>query len=329
MLMVGVVCATCAIPGMPQGKTFFQFTDFHFLQIPVVKVGTEIQVSAMVKNVGPQEGEAYATFYVDGFLVDTKEVALKPGEKQEVIFSVKFTKVGMHKVSIGNLEPQLVKVYESPLDSAVLIIDFDEVQGTVGKEGDLVMDKSGFGNNGIVRGEVTWVDGVIGKGVCTGKTGYIEIPEAPSLDITGDTITMMIWFWPDNEEDYSDFFTKGDWNVLKMQKPTLINFFAGGWGRGECMASVPENWNHNWHHVAGVCDGKTLKLYVDGELVKTLDLEVQGPIGHVDFPWNIGRNAQCPVGRWTYGRLDEARIYLEALSADEIKTIYEMTKPKP
>jgi beta-galactosidase len=83
------------------------------------------------------------------------------------------------------------------------------------------------------------------------------------------------------------------------------------------MAPVPEQWDRNWHHIAGVCDGSTLKLYVDGELLQVY--EISGNIGHTPFCWNIGRNAQCPKGRKTNGYLDEARIYLEALSGEEIR----------
>ena len=114
-----------------------------------------------------------------------------------------------------------------------------------------------------------------------------------------------------------DFFTKGDQNVLKLQDPQTLNFISGGWGRGECMAPVPENWNRTWHHVAGVCDGSMLKLYVDGELMQ--EYKISGDIGHTPFLWNIGRNEQCPKGRKTNGFLDEARIYYEALSQDKIR----------
>jgi len=323
LVLVLVICITAV--AMAQGKTFFNYSDLKFATAPVVKLGVPLSISAIVKNIGAYEGTSYANLYVGGILADTKEINLEPGEAKEVNFSVSFSKIGMNEVSIANLEAQKVKIYEKPIDSSVLIMNFDEMEGATGMEEDLVRDSAGFGNHGIVKGEVKWVDGVFGKAVHTGDTGYLEIPESRSLDITGDTITMMIWFYPIDEDGYSDFFTKGDWNVLKMQNPTNLNLFVGGWGRGECMAEVPEDWNRNWHHVAGVCDGTTLKVYIDAELMNTL--EIEGPIAHTDFPWNIGRNAQSPEGRFTFGYLDDARIYLEPLSLEDIQQIFEETRP--
>lgn len=292
--------------------TYFQYSALS-VSTSLSKPGELVEVFADVKNIGSVEGSSYANLFVDGILADTKQVTLGPGEAQRVSFSVSFSRVGMHNVSVANLSPEKVKTYDKPVDSSVLILRFEEGEGVLAK------DESGFENHGYWIGNPSWVEGKFGTAIDTKEEDFIEIPSSASLDITGSTITMMIWFYPNQESGYSDFFTKGDHNVLKMQDPSTVNFFAGGWARGECMASVPENWDQNWHHVAGVCEGKILKLYIDGELSQTI--EVAGSIGHTDSLWNIGRNADSPRGRATNGFLDEARIYFEALSQNDIREI--------
>jgi len=322
ILFVSMLILGIAVVAMADGQTFFKYSDLKVSPAPLSKIGEPITLHATVKNVGGYEGTTYANLYVDGYLAGSKEVTLRPGEAKEVSFPpVTFSKLGMHEVSIANLEAQKVKVYKDPLESAVLILDFDEGEGYIAH------DKSGFGNDGVWKGTPHWVDGKFGKAVDTKETDFIEIPESPSLDITGKTITMMIWIYPIDEKPYSDFFTKGDWNVLKVASDTELDFFVGGWARAENWAKFPPNWNRNWHHVAGVCDGKTLKLYVDGELLNTVDYP-PGPIGHTDFPWNIGRSAESPKGRETNGYLDEARIYLEPLSQEDILQIIKETEKR-
>ncbi len=311
VIVIVVALVLGVLLGVGYAQTFFQYSE---LQAPaVVKEGNSIPVSAIVQNIGGVNGTTYANLFVDGILAETKEIDLEPGEKKQVDFFVTVTRLGMHEVSIANLKPLKVKYYDNPLDSAVLVLKFDEGEGQV------AYDSSGFENHGYFVGTPTWVEGISGTGVHTGESGYVDIPKGRGLDISGKTLTMAIWIRPMDEEEYSDFFTQGDVNVLKLQTPTVLNFFAGGWARGECMADVPANWNNNWHFVAGVADGSELKLYIDGELVQTL--VVEGEWEPCNYNWNIGRNAQAPTGRETNGFLDEASVYIEALSGDEIKSL--------
>ena len=133
---------------------------------------------------------------------------------------------------------------------------------------------------------------------------------------------MSIWLYPLDHEP-ADFFCQGDYNVLKTEGSsnghTTLSFFAGGWGRGEAKYQVREEWANRWHHIAGVCDSTSIRLYLDGEPVAKTD--VTGTIEASPFPWLIGRNAEKPGERMFFGCVDEARIFLEALDAAEIKEL--------
>lgn len=295
---------------MKNAITYFRYTNLTLSS--VMTKGESVQVTATVENVGGYPGFTVANLFVDGLVADSKEVSLAPGEKTQVQFSVELTRPGIHEISVANLVPEKVKLYVDPLDSAVLILDFKEGEGFVAH------DQSGFQNDATLMGQVKWVKEAARAGVQTGVDGFVELPRTSSLEQVTNTLTMTIWFHPQDEQR-ADFFTKGDWNVLKLRTPTELNFFAGGWERGECTAMVPENWDNNWHFIAGVVNGSNLKLYVDGILLKSV--EVSGEMGPTAYNWNIGRNGQAIRGRSTNGYLGEARIFFEALSQEDIQRL--------
>jgi hypothetical protein len=99
-------------------------------------------------------------------------------------------------------------------------------------------------------------------------------------------------------------------------------------GNGSQVASQKVVEPNSWHHIAGVRQvmgtAKTLKLYVDGELVdftndsSTGDLTSTSP--DVDL---IGRRHTCGTNNTFYGLIDEPTIYDRALADNEIKRIFD------
>jgi len=298
----------------------FELSDFKVT--PIARVDNPMSISAVVQNIGGIEGRLMLPLLVDGWLVDSMQVALEPGERHETKFTANLA-AGIYQISVGYLPAQKVKVYGEPLESSVLQLSFDELTGGT------VLDVSGLDNHGHCVGNVELVPGKVGQGVRFADDGYIELPQTSSLDINGNTLTMMVWIYPIDDRS-ADFFTKGDYNVLKLQSrfglPVSVDFFAGGWGRGECRKLAPKDWDCQWHHVAGVCNGSELKLYFDGELVQSCP--ISGDIGHTPFTWNLGRNAEKFLGRRLKGCLDEARIYVESLTQEEIQKAMNMKEEK-
>ena len=85
-------------------------------------------------------------------------------------------------------------------------------------------------------------------------------------------------------------------------------------------AASPDN---QWHHVVGVYDGITAKIYVDKVLVGSTSKS--GNLQTNTNRVNIGRN---PIGdavngeRYWNGKLDEVMIWNRALSSSEISSLY-------
>ncbi len=88
------------------------------------------------------------------------------------------------------------------------------------------------------------------------------------------------------------------------------------WTSGLILSSgVIPNWT-NWHHVVGVYNNKSVKIYVDGILKNSGTLS--GTMSNYGDGMFIGA-----IGSYAFnGLIDEVKIYNKALTADEIKQDY-------
>jgi hypothetical protein len=78
---------------------------------------------------------------------------------------------------------------------------------------------------------------------------------------------------------------------------------------------------NEWHHVAGVFDGQTLKLYVDGKLESTK--ETHGVPNLSKQPFVIGAKYQGIAADSFIGALDEVSFQNRALPGSEILARYQ------
>ena len=82
----------------------------------------------------------------------------------------------------------------------------------------------------------------------------------------------------------------------------------------------------DWFHVVWVLEEKSSKIYLNGEQIA--EISATGS--------NVGYH-QAEIGRWDHrfgardyfkGAMDDVRIYNRALSAKEVKALYDLEKPK-
>ena len=82
-------------------------------------------------------------------------------------------------------------------------------------------------------------------------------------------------------------------------------------------AAVPAVDPHAWHHLVGVLDvpRREVRLYLDGDPVKTLRLNAAWQPWQADGPFVLGR-AQSPTARtqWLSGGVDDVRVYAGAMN---------------
>ena len=316
-----------------QTPPLFIYSNLSLATAPLVKLADSIAVTANVKNAGSNPAQTQVKFFVNKIESTAETIILGPGETQQVSFQYIATKKGINQIGIASLQPIIINVVDHSAEKKydynslaslkpLLIMDFDEGPATK------VHDLSGNNNNGIVKGNLKWVEGAFGKAIQTNAYAgnYIEFPATSSLDKNGRDlpITMMAWVYPDNEQNFADIISKGDWNSLQLKGSNqFINFYATGWEGHEATVAVPENWNHHWHHLAGVADGINFKLYVDGKLVETKKGEPRNPKGETgtsdysDSLWNIGRNVTA-ADRVFRGYIDDVMIFKTALPRQQI-----------
>jgi hypothetical protein len=79
-----------------------------------------------------------------------------------------------------------------------------------------------------------------------------------------------------------------------------------------------------WSHIIAVYDGVKMHLYLNGG--KMAEKNATGLITNGSFSFNIGSIDR--VHEFANGSLDDIRIYNRALSAGEVKALYEFEKPK-
>ncbi|MDN3583101.1 GH92 family glycosyl hydrolase [Mucilaginibacter flavus] len=272
---------------------------------PMVKLNQKQEIKYTIKNTGGVAKLFDIPVKLNDTIIFADKIKLEAGQTRTISHTTAVASKGFKKVIVDTASA-ICKVYNSNLESLILDVDIN---------GATVSDKSGFNNSAIIIGNTNQ------DKLLFGDHTYVEIPNTPVLDRMGETITMMGWVCPTGKEKgLVDIITKGDNHVLQTMDNKTITFFAGGWGRGDVTVNVPANWANHWHHIAGVCTGNGLYLYIDGVLAGTATLDVTVNLS-VNNKWVLGRNEEFPSERVFHGHINEVKVFESALSANEIQTI--------
>ena len=202
---------------------------------------------------------------------------------------------------------------------------FEEGAGT------FTADATSGGNDGQLVGG-TWTAGFIGNAVeFDGADDYVDLP---SMDITGDELTIAAWF----RSDALDNCGSRDCRIISKSNGTaesahywmLSTFGSGSATRlrfrlktdgttTTLVASSGDLQEGEWTHAAAVYDGSEMRLYKDGALVgSTSKTGALSTSSSIDV--NIGRNPDG-YGEWQ-GAIDDVRLYDRALTPGEVSTLY-------
>ncbi|WP_348708152.1 LamG-like jellyroll fold domain-containing protein [uncultured Pseudoalteromonas sp.] len=182
----------------------------------------------------------------------------------------------------------------------------------------------GFINN--TGGSVSYVDGIIGQAVFLEGSGV----RLPDNLITTNDYSVSMWLKPESFTDYTSVFFAGAsanaWlsYVPSMAGTGLTRLWANNgafFDNAELDSRIPAK---EWTHVAFTVDGTNgdvLKMYVNGEL----QLETGGFPRVFTVPGETNEFA-LGVNYWDTpynGAIDELKIFNGAISAEEIKALYD------
>jgi serine/threonine protein kinase len=205
-------------------------------------------------------------------------------------------------------------------------------------EGDRVIDSSGRGNHGRLAGNPQWQQDLSGGAIAfDGYDDYISIDNGADFNITSEItlacrvkVTRFTAAW-------QPILTKGNysWRLIRAANRQSIEFACTGldvpgtvWGNVCGTTPVDDG---QWHHIAGVCDGNELRLYIDGLL--DASIHCSGRINSRSDPVLIAANSNDPLSEldlnpW-YGSIQDVRVYSYALTPEEVAAVSSGAGPDP
>ncbi|MFZ0430413.1 MAG: glycoside hydrolase family 2 TIM barrel-domain containing protein, partial [Acidobacteriota bacterium] len=184
-------------------------------------------------------------------------------------------------------------------------------------------DASPQANDAALLGRAHLVVGRFGSAVAfSGQDDFVEVYRDPALDLTQAPLTVDFWVFPYRWNGHGWFVNKGSgaWGLIQSDEGHLEFYVQSGGTRVAATAPVPADWVEHWHHLAGIYDGRELRLLVDEEAVAAAPCS--GPIDPSAFPVDIGRKAdvigQEHAGYLVHAALDRVRIFNHVLNEEEL-----------
>jgi len=192
-------------------------------------------------------------------------------------------------------------------------------------------DYSGYGNDGTITGGDLYINtpwGSTGLDL-EGNNDYVTIPHSQAISSAGQ-ITVTAWVNPDvlTRGDIVSQWESGEqhFNLLGGLTSGKFQFCASITGSsGTCTDTGASTFAAGqWYFVVGTYDGTNRNLYVNGMLEndKALASMYMGSTNSIYI--GVSENFSSDFN----GKIAEVRIYNIALTADEIKELYQRNLPQ-
>ena len=233
------------------------------------------------------------------------------------------------------------------IDGSVGNWNFDEGSGDSIVESAIGISTGTLGSTaGADANDPTWTTGKFGQALhFDGVNDYIEIADAPGIDISGPQFSASLWMNPDSGPNKEDMlFMKGD-------RQGNINYYLSWKNSGEMTWAFKDSagWHYQdmpvtmpttgqWNHIGITFDRPTVSLYVNGTKYVFDNVATGGSMdrdltANDEVLWiGAGRDADALVGvnQWSgpfTGSIDELALFDRALTDAEIEAIRTSTPP--
>ncbi len=195
-------------------------------------------------------------------------------------------------------------------------------------------DRSGSGNNGTLVGGPVPTIGRLGQALSfNGTSQYINAGNNASL-YPSSKVTLSAWVYPFNSAQNAAI--AGPWDsgaatdnayLIYLGQDAASNKFGfyieqSNGTRVNVLPTTTFNANR-WYHVVGVADGSVLRMYING--VDTgATTPYNGTLNTTTTNFYIGKLNASGGNYFFKGKIDDVRIYNRALSASEVKQLYNL-----
>jgi len=204
----------------------------------------------------------------------------------------------------------------------------------IGADSTVVYDCSGYGYDGTITGSLAVESDTPRHQASTVFNGSSCINAGRGAMIR-DAISVCCWgymtSWSSYDARLMSCTEGGGWNFEPASGK--MNFACGTGASSNVYKSATgatalSALTSGWHQFVGTYDGFNTKIYIDGVLDGTnAAYTTKTPLFYnssnaIFVGAEAGSSASSPVGSYFKGRLSDVRIYATALSADDIKELY-------
>lgn len=194
-------------------------------------------------------------------------------------------------------------------------------------DSDLTTDDLGANDLKVSEGAPVAVADGLGGSRAVRFDGASRMQTAASTFIKERTpFTISFWVRTDKTDTWTNrgnFLHLGNWTETREKVVIMGATFADGYALGSLL-TLQGDWvwqspwqNGAWRQYALTFDGSVLTLYANGE-----------PVGTRTRDWNLA-NTALYIGTRVTADYDELLVFNRALSADEVKELYENPFPAP
>ncbi|MFH0965995.1 MAG: glycoside hydrolase domain-containing protein, partial [Planctomycetota bacterium] len=209
--------------------------------------------------------------------------------------------------------------------------DADQKVFSASFDGTVTPEVAGGGGKPEARGEVSYVEGAMGKALLVGER-HASVSFPTPGNVRGEEGTVALWIkaidWEPAEPKFHVFLraTTGGWVQLYTHQGGSLMMLAGKDSSTWKAASAPTEKleKGRWHHIAGTWSKREVVLYLDGKRVGAVNTDesaspagLSGRFEIGDFAWGPGREKAKTTA------VDELSIYGRALSPEEVQNLYQ------
>lgn len=191
------------------------------------------------------------------------------------------------------------------------------------------LDSAGNNEGSVAGGSITYLQGEVNQSFNFDGGSYIQVPDGPRLHFT-NTMTIEAWINLSSlNGNYQEILSKYAGADLNQNSYTItiepgghlrFNVVSTNYPINQFVLSSTTIPLHQWVHVAGVDDGTSLKVYLNGQFSGSIPWN--GGIFGGNQPLTIGCTMQANPVSFFNGKIDEVSLYNRALGANEIAAIY-------